>query len=396
MKKLGLLLLVMLLMTSLVVVGCGQGETGEQTDKSQEPAQSSDKEEFKTVKLGVIQPITGAIAYGGQAAANGHKLAVKEINESGGITVNGEKYKIELLIEDSKGVPKESAAATTKLIFNDNVPLIMGDFTSSSTFASAEIANREGVPIFSPLSSAAKLTTSGFEYFFRGRVTTHNNLDGAAKFFADLGHKKIAMLAINDDWGRGDTTLFPPAWEKLGVEVTAIEYFDQGQTDFYPVLSKIADTKPDAIFVTASTEPASLIFKQAREVVPEIDMLTSGGIDPVKTLELAGDAAEGVWFWSVDGPATPAIKEFDKKYEEEFGIPSMSNAKSGYDVAQIVAIALEKAGTVTDSKKIRDALAETEYDGYMGHYNFDETGDSFLKMNFGKFENGSFTITKGE
>ncbi len=236
----------------------------------------------QSVKIGVIQPITGPIAYGGQAAANGHKMAAQDINNAGGVEVKGKKVKIELVIEDSKGAPKESMAAANKLISRDRVPLIMGDFPSSCTLASAEVCEREEIPIISPLSSSPKLTSSGFKYFFRGRVTTAFNVAGAAKFFSDLGHKRIAMLAINDDWGRGDTTLFPPEWKKLGVEIVAVEYFDQGQSDFYPVLTKLANAKPSAIFVTGSTEPASMIFKQAREGAPNIAMLTSGGIDPTE------------------------------------------------------------------------------------------------------------------
>jgi ABC-type branched-subunit amino acid transport system substrate-binding protein len=65
-------------------------------------------------------------------------------------------------------------------------------------------------------------------------------------------------------------------------------------------------------------------------------------------------------------------------------------------VAMVVAEALKRAGTVSDSKAIRDALAKTKYQGYMGDYYFDERGESFLKMNFGNFKNGAFTITKGK
>ncbi len=376
-KKFWALLLIMVFVV-VSVVGCG-------AKKEEGPA---------VVKLGVIEPLTGSIAYGGQAAANGSILAAKDINAKGGITVGGKKYQIELILEDSKGVPKDSAAAATKLISKDNVPLIIGDFTSSSTFASAEIANREGVPIISPLSSAEKLTTSGFTYFFRGRVTTHNNIGEAAQFWLDRGgYKKVAMLAINDDWGRGDTTLYPPLWEKAGAKVVATEYFDNGQTDFYPVLNKILKAKPDMLFVTASTEPAALIFKQMREIAPTLPLITSGGIDPVKTLELAGGKVlEGIWFWSVDPPMTPEIAAFDKRYKEEFKVDSMSNAKSGYDVMMLVAKALEAAGTVTDRKAIRDALSKTTYDGYQGHYNFAASGDSYLKMNFGLFKDGAFLI----
>lgn len=379
-KKVGVLLLVLLLSMSLMLSGCGGKAATSQ----------------KVIKLGVVQPLTGAIAYGGQAAANGTILAAEELNAKGGIDIKGEKYKIELVIEDDKGVPKESAAAATKLISKDKVPLIIGTFTSSSSFAMAEICNREEVPMISPLSSAEKLTTSGFKYFFRGRVTTHNNAKNAANFWAEVGpNKKIAMLAINDDWGKGDLVTYPPLWEQVGTQTTAKETFDQGQTDFYPVLSKMLATKPDALFITASTEPAALIFKQARELDPKILLMTSGGIDPVKTAELAGKAIEGVWFWSVDPPMTPEIADFDKRYKARFNLDSMSNAKSGYDVMMLVAKALTAGGTATDSKLIRDAMSKTEYDGYAGHYNFNEGGDSFLKMSFGQFTvggNGAFTI----
>lgn len=379
-KKVGVLLLVLVLSMSLVLTGCGG---------TKEP-------EKNVIKIGVVQPLTGAIAYGGQAAANGTILAAKDINAKGGIDVGGKKYQVELIIEDDKGVPKESAAAATKLISKDNVPLILGTFTSSSSFAMAEICNREEVPMLSPLSSAATLTSSGFKYFFRGRVTTHNNIKDAASFWVNVGpYKKIAMLAINDDWGKGDLKSYPEEWKKIGAETTAIETFDQGQTDFYPVLSKMLATKPDALFITASTEPAALIFKQARELNPTIPLMTSGGIDPVKCAELAGKAIEGVWFWSTDPPMTPEIAAFDKRYKEEFKVESMSNAKSGYDTMMLAAKAISAAGTVTDSKKIRDAMSKTEYDGYAGHYNFSETGDSFLKMSFGLFTkggNGAFEI----
>lgn len=390
-KKVGILLLVLVMSLSMVLAGCGD----DGKDAGPNNASGGDK----VVKIGLIQPLTGSIAYGGQSCANGSILAVEEINAAGGIDVNGEKYKIELVVEDDKGVPKEAAAAATKLISKDNVPIIVGTFTSSSTFAAAEIANREGIPIISPLSSATNLTTSGFEYFFRGRVTTRNNVELGAKTFAAIGpFKKIAMLAINDDWGKGDLADYPANWEKIGVEVTAKETFDQGQTDFYPAIQKMLGTKPDALFITASTEPAAMIFKQIRELDPNIAVLTSGGIDPAKCAELAGTAIERLWFWSVDPPFTDEIVAWDKKYEARFNMTTMSNARSGYDVIQIVANAIADAGAI-EPKAIRDALSKQTYDGLQGYYNFDETGESFLKMFYGYFPeggNGSFEIFTAE
>ncbi|HYG58338.1 MAG TPA: penicillin-binding protein activator [Symbiobacteriaceae bacterium] len=382
-----------LALSALVLVACGgQQQQTPSAPASSTPAPAAAAAEPKVLKLGVIQPLTGAIAFGAVAAANGHKLAVEEINAKG-IKIGNDIYKIELVIEDDKATPKDTAAAAQKLIDRDKVPLIMGSFTSSSTFAAAEVADRAGIPIISPLSSSSKLTNSGLKWFFRGRVTTDNNVAAAAKFFSTgLGYKKIAMLAINDDWGRGDTTAFPAEWAKLGVEVTATEYFNNGDTNFYPLLRKIAGTSPDALFVTASTEPAAMIFKQAREVAPNLPLLTSGGIDPAQTIKLAGaEPLEGIYFWSVDGPSNDTHKAFEKKYKDKFGQDAISNSKSAYDVTYIVAQAFERAGT-TDPDKLREAMLKTQYKGLMGDYNFDERGESFLKMNYGLFKNGTFEI----
>lgn len=403
----------LLLVLAIMLAGCSSGSGDSSTESpaatdqaaATDPAATTDETaatdpaattesatpaaevEAGVLKLGVIEPLTGSIAYGGQAAANGTILAVEEINAAGGIMIGGKPYMVELVVEDDKGVPKDTAAAANKLIFQDNVPLIIGSFTSSCTLAAAEICNTEQVPIISPLSSAIALTTSGFEYFFRGRVTTENNTAYGAEAFAQLGFTKVAQLAINDDWGKGDLVQWPIEWEKYGIEVIMQETFDQGQTDFYPVLSKILAANPEAIFVTASTEPASMIFTQIRELDPDVKILTSGGIDPAQTLTLAGaDILEGVWFWSTDLPDTPETIAYKEKYEERFGVNVMSNAKSGYDVMQIVKIAFENAGTIDDTKAIRDAMSQVKYDGLMGEYYFDETGNSFLKIAYGVYD----------
>jgi len=382
------------------LAGCNGGTTSDPTTPPPVTTPTPDagngggeEVEAGVLTLGLIQPLTGPIAFGGQAAANGAIMAAEEINAAGGITIGGRQYTIELIIEDDTGTPRDAAAAASKLIFQDEVPLIMGTFTSSATLAAAEIANEEGVPIISPLSSAIGLTTSGFEYFFRGRVTTHGNVAYGAEAFAQLGFTTVGQLAINDDWGRGDLVEWPPLWEPYGVEVVIQETFDQGQTDFYPVLSRILMAQPEAIFVTASTEPASMIFTQLRELDPDITILTSGGIDPTQTLALAGpDVLEGIWFWSVDLPDTPESLDFDARYRARFNIEPMSNAKSGYDVMQIVRIAFENAGTTTDHRAIRDALRQVEFHGIMGHYFFDDTGESFLRIAYGRFDS---TVERG-
>lgn len=391
-----MLVLAGVLAFSLAVVGCAP-EDEEAEDVEKEIDMEVDEEDFDgVVEVGVIQPISGPIAYGGQQAVNGHLMAAMDINENGGIEIDGENYMLDLIVDDDEASPREASSAAQRLITQEEVSFLLGTFTSSASIAIAEVCQEEQIPQISPLSSAVSLTTSDFDYFFRGRVTTHINAPVAAKYYANLGYDDIALLAVGDDWGRGDTELFPELWEELGVEISYVEHFDPDQTDFYSELGSIADQDPDALFVTASTEPASLIFEQAREVAPELDLLTSGGIDPAETMRMAGeDILEGLEFWSVDPPYTDEMEEFAENYEEEFDMDVMSNTFSGYDTTYVMKEAMEEAGTVEDGEAIRDAMYEIEYDGYMGTYFFDERGESYLNMNFGVVEDGEIAIQSG-
>jgi branched-chain amino acid transport system substrate-binding protein len=386
-KKWLSMLVVFTLILALSVTGCGN-------NSATPPVTTNDF--VGTIKVGVIQPQTGAIAFGGQAAVNGHILATEDINEAGGIVVDGKRYKLELVIEDDAATPKNAAAAASKLIARDGVLAILGTFTSSCSLAIAEVTNREQITQMSPLSSAASLTTSGFEFFFRGRVTTAFNAPIAAMHFANQGVQKISLLAINDDWGRGDVSIFSALWKELGLEVIEATHFEQGQTDFYSELTRLANGKPDAIFVTASTEAASMIFRQAKEIAPDIKIFTSGGIDPTEVFRLAGgDVLDGLMFWSVDAPMTDTLKELKDRYEAKFSVNIMSNSYSAYDATMVLKDAIERANTTTDSVLVRDAMRKTAYDGYMGHYNYDGRGESFLTMSFGVFNKTGFEIEAG-
>lgn len=384
-KKKWLCMLVCLLLLLVSAVGCGK--------KAETPA----ADEFAgTIKIGVIQPLTGPLAFGGQAAVNGHILAAEDINAAGGIKVDGKKYKLELVIEDDAATPRDAAAAAHKLISRDGVLAILGSFTSSCSLAIAEVTNRERVTQMSPLSAAAALTTSGFEFFFRGRVTTAFNAPIAAMHFANQGIQRISLLAVNDDWGRGEVKIFSALWKGLGLDVLEAAHFEHGQADFYSELTRLADRKPDTIFVIASTEAASMIFRQAREVAPHIRIITSGGVDPREAFRLAGgDVLEGLMFWSVDAPMTDKLKEFKDRYEARFNVSVMSKSYSAYDATMVLKEAIERANTTTDSVAVRDAMRKTAYDGYMGHYNFDGRGESFLTMNFGVFTKTGFDIQSG-
>src|SRR3989475_10694780 len=117
----------------------------------------------ETIKVGVIQPLTGAFAASGNYVANGAKIAADEINGKGGVLGK----KLELVIEDNKSNPTEAAAVAEKLIVRDKVPVIMGAWGSGFTLAIMPKLMEYKVPMLVETSSAGKITTSGNPYIFR-------------------------------------------------------------------------------------------------------------------------------------------------------------------------------------------------------------------------------------
>jgi len=340
---------------------------------------TQDVQADKIFKVGVVLPQTGQLSLEGGHETNGIKMAADEINAQGGIKVGGERYKIELLVYDDGGVPKESIAAMEKLATRDKVNMIIGAFTSSSTFAMMPIAQREKVILCSPNASAAKLTQVNNKWYFRGSSTVAGCVQTVADYAKQLGFRTIAHVAVNDDYGRDCSTQLKEKLKNVGIELTTVEYFDHGTSDFYSVLTKVKGIKPDAIQGIMETKAYSIFVRQAREICPNIPLLDAGAADANQLIKLARESADGLYVFSFGPPLDdPQIKQFVQRYRQKYNSDPMAFTFCGYDVMMMYADALQRAGTVTDSEKIRDALNKTAYPGIMGRRNYDSNNETTL------------------
>src|SRR5690606_9687069 len=145
----------------------------------------------ETVKIGLIEPLTGSVAYNGVSAVNGAKIAVAERNAKAG--ENGVKY--ELVVEDGQCQPSKTVSAAEKLIQKDQVPVIVGAFCSSATIAAMSVIEKYQVPMVSGISSKSDLTERGNKWFFRSAETDGLLAKAFAKILVDqLKLKKIAYI----------------------------------------------------------------------------------------------------------------------------------------------------------------------------------------------------------
>lgn len=329
----------------------------------------------ETIDIGLIQPLTGSVAYNGKANVDGAKMALEEINASGGVLGK----QLNLIVEDGQCAPANSVNAFEKLVQKDKVVTVIGAFCSSATAAIMPIAEKYKLPLVTGVSSKADLTEQGNRYFFRAAETDALMAEAFAKILANnLGLKKVAYIGVNDDWGRGGVEVFEKDLSLLGVETSLKEYFDHGTTDFFTILAKVRSTNPDGVFVAAETQDGSILMKQFRELGLENKVFGVGSWATADFVSLTGDAAEGIYAAVPYASSIPTARNvaFVEKYQAVYGRKPGKYDAAGYNAVNIVAQAIGRAGS-TDAEAIRTALASTSYEAPNGVYQFTDKGQAY-------------------
>jgi branched-chain amino acid transport system substrate-binding protein len=322
-----------------------------------------------TIKIGVIQPLTGSVAYNGTTDVNGAKLAVEERNAKGGVLGK----KIELVVEDGVCNPAKSVNAAEKLIQRDKVPVLSGAFCSSATAAVMPVAENYKIPLVTGVSSAADLTEKGNKWFFRATETDALLAKSFASILVEqLKLKKVAYIGVNDDWGRGGVEQFEKQMTALGATTVMKDYFDHGTTDFYTLLTKLKSSGADGVFVAAETQDGSILVKQKAELGLKVKMFGVGSWATADFIKLTGAAGEGIYA-AVPYAATmttPKNKAFVDAYEAKYKEMPGKYSAAGYNAINIIVDAIARAGSA-EPEKIREALTKTSYEGPNGHFEFD-------------------------
>lgn len=350
------------------------------------------------IKIGGVAPLTGHVATYGISTKNAAQLAIDAVNAEGGVSIGGEKYIINYIVEDDQGTPEVAANAFRKLMDQDEVVAIIGSVTSNCTLAGAPIAQDAGVPVISPTSTAVQVTLTG-DYIFRACFLDPFQGAVVANFsFNDLNARTGAVIFDNaNDYTKGLAEAFRENFEELGGEVVAYESFtEESKTvDYSAQLTNIKSANPDVLFVDAYYAAAAMIANQARDLGITAYFVGADGWDSAQFTELGGDAVEGGYFCNHYSPEDPrpVVQDFVKEYAEKFGQTPDALATLAYDAALILIDSLERAGS-TDGAAIRDAIAATDLDCVSGQITYDENGDPIKKAAIIKVEDGKFSFQK--
>lgn len=358
-----------------------------------------------TIKIGLVQPLTGAFAAAGTDVVNGAKIAADEINAKGGVLGK----KIELLVEDTKSNPTEAATVTEKLIVRDKVVVLMGASASTATLAVMPKLMEYKVPMLVETSSSSKITTAGNPYIFR--IAPPSEIEAAVfgRMVKKIGIKNADFLVVNNDWGRGTADEFSKVLKDTGASVGLVERMDQSAQDMSAQLVKIKASNADTLFVTTAVEQLSLVLKQAASLGLHKRIITTGGSqNPDELITNAGTAAEGsmhlVFFapWSPESSPNPSdAKAFvDQWNKKNLRFSALTSSFRGYDGIRAIVEAIKIAGKA-EPDAIRTAFWKVNIVGLNGPIKFEkegpngqESGQSTPNIYLVKVENGKIVVPK--
>ena len=330
----------------------------------------------QAIKIAAIVELSGAGATAGTNFKNGVELAVKEINDAGGILGK----KIEVLTSDTTSNPGVALGLTKKAI-DQEVFAIFGPVFSGSIVVSMKESEKAQIPNWTG-GEAANITLQGNPYIFRTSFTQTTAMPKVARYINQQAKlKSVAVVYVNNDFGKGGLEAIKKALATTDTKVLAEISTDQGQVDFSSAVLKAKQSNAEAIFAYTNEDESARLLRELRKqgwTKPVIGETTLTG---QKVIELAGEAANGAIAHvglTVDAPI-PAVRAFRAKFEREYKYMSDHNGMKGYSGVYAMQAAIEKAGKV-DRVAVANAMKglkinTDKYPGALMYTEFDNKGD---------------------
>ena len=328
------------------------------------------------IKIANIVELSGGGATAGTNFKNGVELAVKEINAQGGILGK----KIQTTTADTQSNPGVAKGLTQKAI-DDNVFAIFGPVFSGSIMVSMAESRKAEVPNFTG-GEASSITEQGNPYIFRTSFTQATAMPKVARYISEQAKlKNIAIIYVNNDFGKGGLDAIKKALASSQTKVAAEISTEPGQIDFAAAVLKAKQSNADSIFAYSNDEESARLLRELRKQGWNKPVIGETTLTGQKVIELAGEAANGAVAHvglTVDAPL-PAIRAFRAKFEKEYKYVSDHNGMKGYSGIYVLKSAIEKVGKL-DRKAVAAAMhtlkiKAADQPGVLMDVSFDSKGD---------------------
>ena len=354
------------------------------------PAAAADGD---TIVLGAAVSLTGKYSTTGKNTQDGYDLAVKRVNEMGGVKVNGKAYKLKVLYYDDESTSARGAQLVERLINQDGVKFVLGPYSSGLTKAIAPVTEKYRVPMVEGNGADRDLFTQGYKYLFAVLNTSDYYLRSAINLAAEQAKKAgkdpktltVAIAVENDNFSQDVRDGVAEDAKRWGMKIVIDDKLPPEINDMTATLTKVKALKPDILVVSGHEKGAVLAVRQVAELRVDMPMLALTHCDSAQITKKFGKAAEYAvcgsqwdrtltykdhWF----GTAEDYAQLFQKEYKYD---PPYQAAESSASVLTFVD-AFQRAGSL-DPQKVRDALAKTDLMTFYGPIQFDATGKNIAK-----------------
>jgi branched-chain amino acid transport system substrate-binding protein len=348
---------------ALVVAGCSSVEAPDSTG---------------AIVIGLQGPMTGEYAAEGTGYRNAVTMLVDQTNAAGGI--NGRQ--VQLVIEDDKGDAQESALVADRLVAK-KVIAVIGAWNSGATEPASATYNRAGILHVTPASTATRLTTKGYQNFFRVCFLDDRQGFFAATFITQqLALKKVALVHDNSGFALGLAESTKRYLEAQGANITFYDAINPAESDFGATLTKLKATNPEVVYFTGYFPQGALLLKQAAAMGLKMQWIGGNGMSTTELITAAGvGVAKGVIVTTEPLPSdldSPEAKQFVADYKAKYGAaPNSVWTMMAADAFRVVRHAMTQT-TSTDSKVLAEWLRKSlkNYPAITGPIvGFDDKGD---------------------
>ncbi len=370
--------------TNLNAFRFGGGSTGSQSAAANTQAMAAQvvnrqpNAATSVIKIGSIGPLTGDQQAIGVDEKNGVQLAVDEANASGGISVGGKTYTLQVDAKDDQHDPQLAVTGAQQLV-DDGVLGVVGHLNSGASIPASAIYHTAGIVQISPSATNPKLTHQGFNNVFRvvGQDIAQGKAD-ADFMVKTLGCKKIGIVDDKTAYGQGLADYVNDGVSAAGGTVVGREHTTDKDTDFTAQLTSLKGKNPDAIFFGGIYPQGGPMAAQIKKLgMKNVPLVGGDGIHSSKFLDLAGDNKDGN-FASDAGPDRTFIagfSDFNNRYKAKFGQDVVQYAPEAYDAANIIINAIKTAGSLDKAKIVAAVAATKNFKGIVQTYTFDSNGD---------------------
>lgn len=326
----------------------------------------------KPIKIGLGAMLTGDYASLGIDIKCGAEMAVQEKGKIQG-------HPIHLQAEDDGCAGPPSVAIAEKLCNDPLIVGLVGYMCSGGSKPASDIHNKYKVVMVSPSSTALELTARNIPIFFRTCWNDKIQAKRAADFALSRQWSKVAVIHDKSDYGQSLAQDFADNVRAGGGTVLAFEGITRGDKDFSPVLTKIKPSKPQLLYFGGMAAEGVLVVRQMKRVGlrKTIFLSCDGSYTEKDFIKAGGKATTGSFITYAKQPDPNWVKAFEAKYG-----PRQTFSPQAYDGANILIRAVEKVAKkksdgslVIGKKALRNAVAETDYEGITGKIQFDPHGD---------------------